>query len=194
MTKTVGLSRESTKYLEILKFPKDLTPNPGLLYQQGKSFYKVFRMAFGEGHRSILGHTIPNTENLGVCLVNYHFSIEMLLKSLIVLKNNHKTQKIKTHQLVNLINIAAESYPALSKITDNKDYILLLKELSNSFDLIRYAEGSILLSHNKRSGWKSKKPLEELSNIMHDIFMTLESTFKQEIKKQQTENDSNQKF
>ena len=118
----------------------------------------------------------------------------MLLKSLICLKREDKLQMPETHDLVYLIKIAHKSYPTLSKIYDNTDYMLLLQELSSSFNVIRYAEGLICLSHNKRSEWKSKKPLEELSNMMCNIFMILDSTFKQETKQEQTENGSNQKF
>lgn len=194
MAKTVGLSRQNKKYLEVGKFPKDSLPNSALLYHQGKSFYQVFRMTFGMGYQTILGHDIPNMKNLGACLVNFHFSIEMLLKSLICLKEENKPRMTQTHDLVHLIKIAHEIYPSLSKIFDNTDYTLLLKELSCSFDVIRYAEGSICLSHNKKSGWKTKKPLEELSEKMHSIFTILESTFKEETKQAQTENDSNQKY
>ena len=99
------------------------------------------------------------------CFTNFHFAIELLLKSLIYLKIDKQQ---KTHNLIDLLSTASQLYPNLLQIDQNLDYKLLLKELSDNFDKIRYCEGSICLSHNKKQGWKSKKPLEELSEIQPD--------------------------
>ncbi|NGX52261.1 MAG: hypothetical protein KR126chlam5_00557 [Candidatus Anoxychlamydiales bacterium] len=73
----IGLSQHHKKYLEIFPFSKKAIPCAVLLYTQAKSFYKVFRLSFGNGSKIILDIPIPKTDNLGVCLINYHFAIEL---------------------------------------------------------------------------------------------------------------------
>ncbi|NGX36402.1 MAG: hypothetical protein K1000chlam1_01248 [Candidatus Anoxychlamydiales bacterium] len=172
MPKTVGLSQQHKKYLQIFPFSKKNTLCSASFYNHAKSFYNIFRQAFGNGSKIILNTHIPNTQNLGVCLVNYHFAVELILKSLICLNNpSFDKEELKTHDLIELLKIALPHYSVLSKISDNGEYILLLEELSIYFSDIRYAQTTISLSHNKKRGWKDKTPLQELSEILHDIFL-----------------------
>jgi len=177
MAKTIGLTQTNKKYIEIHKFPQNIRHSAVLLYGQGISFYRIFRKSFGNGYKTIFGHDIPNMENLNACFTNFHFAVELLLKSLIYLKIDEQQ---KTHNLIDLLSTASQHYPNLLQIDQNIDYKLLLKELSDNFDTIRYCEGTICLSPNKKQSWKSKKPLEELSEIMHNIFIILDSTFQKE--------------
>ena len=182
MPKSVGLSRNNRKYLEVQRFSSD-TPYAALLYGQAISFYQVFKMGFKDGTKIIFGDMFPNTENLGAYLVNYHFAIELLLKSLICLKDNN--MHFKTHDLIKLLHQAQVYHPDLSNIENNPDHILLLRELSASFKAIRYAEGTICLSHNKKSGWETKAPNQEFSEMLDEIFKILNHSFKEETKQLQ---------
>lgn len=177
MPKLVGLSQQNMKYLEVCPFPKEEMPCAVLLFGQAKSFYRIFKKNFGDGFRAVADRRIPNTEDLGACLVNYHLSIELMLKGLICLKHGSFDKNLETHDLIILLEKARALYPALSKIENNTDCVLLLRELSNSFNTLRYAEGSICLSHNKKQGWNAKAPLNELSELLDKIFSTLLRSF-----------------
>ncbi len=189
MPKTVGLTQQHKKYLEILKFPNDSMPCAALLYHQAISFFRVFKLAFGNGSKTVKAYnnenktfseyTIGNIENLSVCLVNYHLSVELMLKALICLKEGSLEKDLETHNLIVLLEKARPLYSALAKIDDNTDYKLILQELSNAFNQIRYAEATIALSHNKRSGWKMKMPLQELSDLLVHIFVILSEIFEE---------------
>lgn len=157
--------------LEFLPFTKDFNP-AGLLYNQSKNFYLTFRTVFGNGYKTILGHDIPNFDLLGPCIVNYHFAIELMLKSLICLKS--KTHPW-THDLIKLLESAISFYPQLTAIYNNSGNKLLLIEISNIG--IRYAEGTISLRHNNKDNWQEKKPLQELSEVMENIFTILKNSF-----------------
>lgn len=177
MPKTVGLAQRHKKYLEIVSFPKNEVPCAAGLYCRAKEFYQVFRLAFGDGFRTVLERRIPNTDLLGAALVNYHLAIELLLKSLICLKEGFLEKTLETHDLTVLLTRAQSHFPSLSKVQDNPNHMLLLQELSSSFDAIRYAEGTTMLSHNKKKGWGSKTPLQELSELLEEIFSILLQCF-----------------
>jgi len=176
MAKTVGLSQADKKMLEFLPFKKKINP-AGLFYNQSKNFYSIFRISFGNGHKTILGHDLPNFDLLGPCIVNYHFAIELMLKGLIHLKVNPlpKKRDLKTHALIKLLEIAMPFYPELSNIAKNSEYTLLLTEISHAG--IRYAEGTICIRHNNKGNWQEKKPMQELSAAMENIFSILKNTF-----------------
>lgn len=174
MKKTVGLAITNEKMFEFEPFEDGGNP-AAMLYVQAKAFYSVFRMSFGNGYITILGHDIPNTQYLGPCIVNYHFSVELMLKSLIALKG---IKQIKTHCLIKLLEIAKQHYPQLDDIYNKIEIKLLLKEISAIG--IRYAEGTLFLRHNI---CKTKKPLQELSEAMEYTFLTLIQLFEFESKK-----------
>ena len=182
MSKSVGLSRVNKKYLEIIPFPKE-TPCAGMLWFQAKSFYRIFKNEFKDGFKIVFGHKIPNMDNLGACLSIYHFAVELMLKGLIHLKNANYTSR--SHNLINLLREAQIFHPNLSHIANNSNHMLLLQELGASFDIIRYAEGTICLSHNKKGGWENKTPNQELSEILDEIFNILDHSFREATKQPQ---------
>lgn len=174
MPKTVGLSQTSLKMLEFLPFHEDLN-RAGCLYHQAMGFFTVFKNIFGNGHQVVLEKHAVSIDNLSPCIVNYHFAVELMLKSLISRKNNKTDLQIKSfrHNLVTLVKKAANDYEKLLKITNNSEYMLLLETLSENFNKIRYLEGTICLRHNNKEGWEQKKPLQEFSESLYDIFNTL---------------------
>ncbi len=176
MVKNIGLSQLDEKMLEFLPFPKNINP-AGSLYNQSKGFYFTFRAAFGNGYKTILGHNIPNFNCLGPCIVNYHFAIELMVKSLIHLKVKPlpKKKDLEIHTLIKLLKIALPFYPELNVIINNSEYNHLLTEITHMG--IRYTEGTIALRHNNKGNWQDKKPLQELSEAMEDIFSILKNTF-----------------
>lgn len=193
MSKLAGLSQQQKKYLEIVRFPKNIRPCSALLFRQAISFFHVFKLIFGHGSKTIKAfnnesktfseHNLENTEDLSVALVNYHFSIEMMLKGFICLKIGSLKKELQTHDLMKLLKEALPHYSVLSKIDKNLSYKLTIQELSGSFDIIRYGEGTISLSNNKRTGWISKMPLQELSEIFDGIFIILFELY-EEVRKQ----------
>lgn len=168
LAKNVGLSKTDTKMLEFVSFPNGIN-HAGLLYNQAKGFYSIFRASFGYGYETILGHDIPKLSFLGPCIVNYHFSVELMIKSLISLKGLIPD---KTHNLIELLKVAIPHYPQLVKIYDTLELKLLLQEISKIG--IRYAEGTTCLRHNI---CETKKPPQELSEAMEYIFLTLKESF-----------------
>jgi hypothetical protein len=172
----IGLSRESKKYLDVVLYPKDIGM-AAMLYVQGKEFYRAFKILFGNGYYEVLdGIKIPNTNS--TFLVNYHLSIECLLKSIICLKTKVIDKKHENHDLNFLLKEACLLFPDLHK-TMKCEYILLLETLGNNFSIIRYQQGMICWSGNKRKGWQTKDPQEEISKIFDDIFNILENFFRE---------------
>ena len=167
MVQNVGLSKTDEKMLEFIAFTDG--SNSSLLYGQAKAFYSAFRMVFGNGYETVLAHNVPKLEVLGPSLVNYHFAVELMLKSLIALKG---VTPDKTHKLIKLLTIAIPHYPQLSVIYENVELKLLLQEISKIG--IRYAEGTTCLRHNI---CQEKKPLQELSEAMEYIFAMLKHSF-----------------
>lgn len=177
MPKTVGLPRASLKMLEFLPFPKDV-PNPTFLYRQAIGFFDVFEAVFGDGHQLVLDKFYVPIMNLSPCLVIYHFAVELMLKALISLVDNEVDLRKKpySHNLAELLKKAANHHKNLVKITENESYNFLIQELSDNFAKMRYSEGTLFLRHNKEEG-AYKKPLQELSEALYDIFNILIVTF-----------------
>lgn len=102
-----------------------------------------------------------------------------MLKGLIYLKDHNidLSKKPYRHNISTLLDKASNYYPHLKKIATNSEYALLLQKFSDNFDTIRYAEGTIFLRHNNKEGWESKRPLQELSESLYDIFNSLIEAF-----------------
>lgn len=177
MVKSVGLSREDEKYLEIKRFRKEYEQCAAILYTNSINFYRVFNQIFGNGYQIVLGNKIPNLENLSVCLSNFHFAVELMLKALISLKQK-KFDFI--HNLTKLLDKVVNYYPGLSLLKEDLSSRLVLEELSKSFNIIRYGGGTICLSHNKKNDLRDSQPLKEFSEILDFIFHTLKSVFDKE--------------
>jgi HEPN domain-containing protein len=173
MAKNIGLSRNHKKMFEFLPFPPN-TPQAGLLYNQAICCYTVFRKNFGHGYLTVFECEIPNLEAVGINLILYHLAVELMLKALISLKNG-KFEEV--HDIYALLKRASKIFPNISRLIENIEYELLIRELSAWCIHIRYAEGSLTFRHNNKRGWQSKKPFQEFSEALEDIFNTLKQAF-----------------
>lgn len=177
MAKTAGLSQASPKMLEFSPFPKEF-PQAALLYRQAMGFYRVFKNTFGHGYQIVLEKYHIPIDDISPCIVNFHFAVELILKSLIALRGKYDYD----HKIAAHLKKATEYHPKLFKILNNSEYMLLLEELGENFHKIRYSEGTLCLRHNNKEGWEHKKPLEELSESFHDILNILFRAFEEATK------------
>ncbi len=184
MVKKLGLSRDHKKLVKFAKFSESL-PKAAMFYNQAKSFFRVFKKSFGMGYESV--KTNPNGKKFYVAnqditanLMVFHFAIELLLKALLSLKSGKLHEKDEHHKIKDLLVKVAKEYEVAQEILENHEYILLLEELGNNYNGIRYAEGSVCLRHNNKKGWKDKKPLQELSEAIDFIYKKLCTIFEEE--------------
>jgi hypothetical protein len=186
MVKGVGLSRDNKKMIKFEKFSNNLSPS-ALFYVQSKSFFRVFQKSFRNGFESVPTHAdgqvfdVPNLD-ISANLVVFHFAIELLLKALLSLKTGKLDGDYETHEIHKLLLKVAAEYPKAKEIQENLEYQLILEELGNYFNGIRYAEGTLCLRHNNKKGWSNKKPLQELSEALYSIYSKLLAIFDEENK------------
>src|SRR5580704_6893018 len=92
-----GMPVSSKKNIECIKLPKGINP-AALLFNQALEFYHVFCVSIGRGvHAAKLGDDPFYLPSVGVCLTILHFSIELMLKSLISLKEGRLDKKYAIH-------------------------------------------------------------------------------------------------
>lgn len=186
MTK-VGLGQRHSKMIEFkpLGILSDEQKHI-FLYKSSHQFYNAFKSIFGDGYITVIASNTgnkfdaPNFDVLVAAFVNYHFAIEIMLKALLCLAlgKKYNPEEYNNHELIKLIADVEKSYPCLAKITKNNETMLLLEELGNHCIPLRYGECSISLRPNKKNGWKDKKILQELSEVLKDIFSLLDATYK----------------
>jgi len=185
--KSVGLSKSDKKYLKFIPFPESKKKEfvCGSNYFMAQEFYRSFKHIFGNGYRTVnltspTGSQtvdIPNLSGITPCLVMYHFSVELMLKALIHLYCP-ETNVPRHHNLTKLLNILKTNHPERFSKFLTKDQELIVDELGEACIQMRYGEGTICLSPNKYDDVGDKKPQEEFSKLLNQIFHTLDKTFK----------------
>ncbi len=170
LAKSIGLGRGRKKMLEFKPFQKGINP-AALLYRGSLGFYKSFCATFGDGCIVVSGLEVPSLENLNASLVLFHLAVELMLKSLLALRDGELKDSHRNHNIDDLLNDLLSAYPKLVEISTSKQYMLVLVELSNFYNAIRYCEGTICLRHNEKKS--SVKPLQEFSAALHHIYQLL---------------------
>ena len=184
--KSVGLSKSDKKYLEFAPFPKSKKEelSCGLNYGMAQEFYRSFKHIFGNGYKTVNFPSPTGSQTVDIpisgitpCLVMYHFSVELMLKALIHLYFPG-TNVPDSHKLTKLLNILKTNHPQYfsTLLTENQE--LIVDELGEACIALRYGEGTICLSPNKYDDVGDKKPLEEFSELLDQIFHALDTAFK----------------
>jgi hypothetical protein len=177
----IAPSKNHAEFLKIIKFTENKNHREehtaSYFCFMAKSYYRILKISFKNGRRRVYTSKTPrrytvtlNTENFHANLMLLHLTLECMLKALIVLQDKKLSEKYFNHFLKKLFNSVALYYPEdVLKIAENKNYRLLLDELSENFDVIRYCEGMISIP--------SADNYKKLSKAFDDIFNILLNCF-----------------
>ena len=163
-------TRDKTKILECIPLQKDIIAD-GIFINLSRQFYHIFRENIGKGI-PIENLDIPDLTNLGPVLVNLHFSIELALKSLLLLKTGQN--QLRKHDLKALSKKAAEFYPNIAVILNDPDCKNIINSLTKYFNEIRYGEVTICLNIDR----VSDAPFQPFVNTTDKILQILWEAFR----------------
>ena len=166
-----GKTQDKNKIIECVRLEEGINAG-ALFYNSSQQFYHIFRTSIGKG---IYSNTleIPDITNLGPVLINLHFSIELALKSLVLLKTGKND--LPSHELKKLLKYVAQFYPEAGRLLNNRKCINIINTLSTYFNMIRYSEVTVHLQIDRQA----EDPFRHLLNTTDTILQTLWQLFKE---------------
>lgn len=136
------------KFFEFCEFKDEFKLLPALFYRQAKEFYAIFESFLTQGYKPVESTKCHTWENLLAYMVSFHFCIELMLKAIILtreeLPEGFTTGK-KGHNLVSLLKHIKCRLGIKIAIKDDENAILV--ELTKCFSLMRYREGSLQIRY-----------------------------------------------
>ena len=181
INKKIGIGQDENELLNIISLSEVLIHQDVLFVERAKSFFRAYKLLFGNYKEVVINNSLSkppskrimqDLDNKDVAFVNYHFSIELLLKGLIFSKENPLQKKHKTHNLVRLWKDAEKYYPDLNKIENKIKCEHILQVLSTAID-IRYFKANIVLRAGKSGVCQYNRGLIEILDGMFNFILDI---------------------
>lgn len=180
MATKVGLASHDKKLFKAL--PRKFGSNKervAHLWDIAKQNFDLGITGFDANPIVIDGHKLGNSGLWVPALSLFQQAFELYLKAFISLQAIDISSQYKNHNLKKMFDDVLSLYPQLKNVRQRNEAYLLLQELGNNFDKIRYGEACLCFRHNSKKGHLQKPLHAELRETIVFIKEEFEKNIKQ---------------